>query len=88
MLIGEDDISNDVITLGTCFFFNVCLHSRLFPLHTDWQKCDISVDGKPQGNWRWNSIPEMYLQGLLPFPAPPPECSVELARRLSTRKGS
>ena len=27
MLIGGDDISNDVITLGACFhaFFNVCL---------------------------------------------------------------
>ena len=26
MLIGEDDISNDVITLGTCFsmFVNIC----------------------------------------------------------------
>ena len=33
MLIGVDDISNDVITLSACFhvFFNVCLHSRLFP---------------------------------------------------------
>ena len=30
MLIGVDDISNEVITLGACFhvFFNVCLHSR------------------------------------------------------------
>ena len=29
MLIGGDDISNDVTTLGTCLnmFFNVCLHS-------------------------------------------------------------
>ena len=30
MLIGGDDISNDVITLGT--FFNVCFHSRSFSL--------------------------------------------------------
>jgi len=32
MLIGGDDISNDVITLGACFhvFFNVSLHSRSF----------------------------------------------------------
>ena len=30
MLIGGDDISNDVITLGACFhvFFNVSLYSR------------------------------------------------------------
>ena len=27
MLIGRDDISNDIITLGT-LFFNVCLHSH------------------------------------------------------------
>ena len=28
MLIGEDDISNDIITLGPCFHvvFDVCLH--------------------------------------------------------------
>ena len=32
MLIGGDDISNDVITFGVCFhvFFNVSLHSRSF----------------------------------------------------------
>ena len=36
-------------------FFNVCLHSRLFPLRADWRKSDSSVDGEPQGNWRWNS---------------------------------
>ena len=36
-------------------FFNVCLHSCLFPLHTDWLKFGSPVDGMPQGNWRWNS---------------------------------
>ena len=54
MLIGGDDISNDVITLGTCFSMLV-LHSRSFPLRADWRKSDSSVDGEPQGNWRWNS---------------------------------
>ena len=54
MLIGGDDISNDVITLGTCFSMFV-LHSRSFPLHADWRKSDSSVDGEPQGNWRRNS---------------------------------
>ena len=34
---------------------NVSLHSRSFPLRTDWRKSDISVDGEPQGNWRRNS---------------------------------
>ena len=38
-------------------FFNVCLHSRLFPLCADWRKSNCSVDGEPQGNWRWNSSP-------------------------------
>ena len=57
MLIGGDHISNDVITIGTWFhaFFNVCLHSRSFPLRADWRISDSSVDGEPQGNWRRNS---------------------------------
>ena len=48
MLIGGDDISNDVITLGMYF-------SRSFLHRADWQKSDSSVDREPQGNWRWNS---------------------------------
>ena len=57
ILIEGNDISNDVITLGACFhvFFNVCLHSRSFPLRADWPKSDSSINGEPQGNWRWNS---------------------------------
>ena len=49
MLIGGDDIKNDVTTLGACFymFFNVCLLLRLFPLRADWWKSDSSVDGEP-----------------------------------------
>ena len=54
MLIGGDDVSYDVITPWHVFF-NVCLHSRSFPLLADWRKSDSSVDGEPQGNWRWNS---------------------------------
>ena len=57
MWIGEDEISNDVITLGMCLhvFFNVCLHSRSFLLLADWRKSDSFVDGESQGNWRRNS---------------------------------
>ena len=46
MLIGGDDISNDVNTLGTCchVFFNVCLHSRSFPLRADRRKSNSTVD--------------------------------------------
>ena len=41
-------------------FFNVCLHSHLFPLRADCRKFGSSVDGERQGNWKWNSklIPE------------------------------
>ena len=53
ILIGGDDISNDVITPGTCF--SMFLHSRSFLLLGDWRKSDSSVDGEPQGNRRWNS---------------------------------
>ena len=57
MLIGGDDISNDVITLCICLhvFFNVCLHPRSFPLRADWRKFDSSVDGEPLRNLRPNS---------------------------------
>ena len=43
-------------SLPLTLFFNVCLHSRSFPLPDDWQKSDSSVDWEPQVNWRWNLI--------------------------------
>ena len=49
MLVGGDDVSNDIIT--PVFF----LHQRSFPLRADWRKLDSSVDGEPQEHWRWNS---------------------------------
>ena len=51
MLIGGDDIRNDVITLGTCFSMFVDIGARF----ADWQESDCSVDGGPKGHWRWNS---------------------------------
>ena len=60
-------------------FFNVCLHSRSFPLRADWRKFDSSVDKEPQGIGGGIHIPETELQALLPFPAPPPERPRELA---------
>ena len=48
MLIGGDDISNDVITLGTCF-------SMFVYIRADWRKSDSSVNQEPKGKWRWNS---------------------------------
>ena len=54
MLIGGDDISNDVIALGLCshVFFNVCFHSPSFPLCSDWQKSNSLVDREPQRKFR------------------------------------
>ena len=84
MLIGGDDISNDVITLGVCFhvFSNASLHSPSFPLRADWRKTESSVNGEPQGTWRWNS----NFRDVVPFPAPPPEHPGELARRLVSQR--
>ena len=45
MPIGGYDISNGVITLGTC-----CSHSHSFLLRANWRKTDSLVDGEPQGN--------------------------------------
>ena len=53
-LIGRDEISNDIITLGTSYL-NVCLNLHSFQLHADWRKSDSSVNGELQGNCRWNS---------------------------------
>ena len=71
MLIGRDDTSNDIITLSIWFFFNGCLHS-LVPLCADRQKSDSSVDGEPQGNWRWNSNSRDVVASCPPFSCPAP----------------
>ena len=52
--LGEMTLVMTSLPLAS-MFFNVCLHSRLFPLHSDWRKSDSSVDGEPQGNHRRNS---------------------------------
>ena len=69
-------------------FFKVRLHSRSFLLRADWWKSDSLVDEEPQGNWRWNSnSSDIVAIALLPFPALPPECPGELARRIVLQKG-
>ena len=51
MLIGGDDISNDITTIGTCFSMFVYIpDSHLFPLYINWRKSDSSVDREPQRN--------------------------------------
>ena len=44
MLIGGDDISNDVMTIGTCF---LCLFTFALVSFEP-------IGGEPQGKWRWN----------------------------------
>ena len=80
MLIGGADISDDVITLGTCFSMFVYIRARIrFALiggNLTAQSTGIhrGIGGKIQ-------IPERQLQALLLFPAPPPERPGEPARR-------
>ena len=61
---NANDISNDVITLGTYEFFTVCLHLRSFLLHADWRKSDSSVNRGVRG--------ELEVE-FNPFPVLPPE---------------
>ena len=65
-------------------FFNVCLHSRSSLLRADWGKSDSSVDGEPQGNWRWNSNSTDVVASSPTFSHPAPRPPGELARRLMT----
>ena len=50
MLIGGDDISNDVITLDTCF-------SMFVYIRADWRKSDSSVEFKFQRR-SWKERPQ------------------------------
>ena len=56
MLIGRDDIRNDVITLGMCFsmFVYICAHFHF----ADWHKSDSSVDESHRGIGGGIQIPE------------------------------
>ena len=79
MLIGGDDISDDVITLGRCF--SMFVHIRI--------RFHLALIGRnlaAQSTWSYrgigggNQISEMQLQALLPFSALWPGCPGELAR--------
>ena len=70
MLIGGNDISNDVITLAR---FRFTLIGR---------NLTAQSTGSHTGIGGGIQIPETYLQALLPFPAPAPERPGELAPRL------
>ena len=55
MLMGGDDISNDVITFLTCFSVFVYIFHTCFYFRANWLRSDSSFSGEPQGNWRWKS---------------------------------
>ena len=71
-------------SLALARVFHGFLHSRSFPYRADWRKSDSSVDGEPQGNWRWNSNSRERRSCKLSHP---PERTVELVRRLSANSG-
>ena len=81
MLIGGDDISNDVITLSTCFSMFVHIRVR-FRCELIGGNLTAQSTGSHRGIGGRIQIPETLLQALLPFPAAPPERPGELARRL------
>jgi len=76
MLIGGDDIGNNVITPGTCF-------SMFAYIRADWRKSDSPVDGEPQGNWRRNSNSRDVVACSPSFSCPAARVPGELAPRLS-----
>jgi len=81
MLIGGDDISNDVITLARHFsiFAYICARFRFALIGGN---LTAQSTGIHRGIGRGIQIPETELQALLPFPALPPEHPGDLARRL------
>ena len=78
MLIGGGDI---IPLIGACRVI-VCLHLHTFPPRADWRKSEGTVDGEPQGNWRWNSNSLDVVASSPSFSCPPPERPGELSRRL------
>ena len=91
MLIGRDDISNDIITLGVCFHLSFqCLvsgksDSSVLSFREEnnltliSRKSDSSVDGEPQGNRTWNSNSRDVVVSSPPYSPPTPR---DLAHRL------
>ena len=77
MLIGRDDIWNDVISLSMFVYIRARFCCALIGrnLRAQWTGSHGGIEGGIQ-------IPQTQLQGLLPFPAPPPERPGQLARRL------
>ena len=81
MLIGGDDISDDVITLGTCFSMFVYIRTR-FCFALIGRNLTAQLTWSHRGIGGGIKIPETWLQALLPFPALLPEHPRELSCRL------
>ena len=81
MLIGGDGISNDVITLGTCFSMFVYIYAR-FSFVLIGGNLTAQSTRSQSGIGGGIQTPETKLQALLPFPTWPPERLGEIARRL------
>ena len=78
MLIDGEDISNDVIILGTCFSMFVYIRAR-FCFALTGGNLTVQSTGSHRGIGGGIQIPGTWLQALLPFPAPPLERPGELA---------
>ena len=79
MLIGRDDISNDIITLGASFhlFFNVCCIRAGFHFMLIGGNLTTQSTGSYRGIGGRIQISEMQLQAVLPLPAPRCQSALE-----------
>ena len=80
MLIGRDDISNDVITLGTSFSIFVYIRVRFRFALTGRNLTAQSTT--VTGNWMWNSNFRGVVEGSPTFSCPAARAPGELACRL------
>lgn len=72
MLISEDDISNDITTLGTRFSMFVYIHSCF---------CFALIGGKLSAQSMGTATGGLEVEFKFLFPPPLPELTGELARR-------
>ena len=87
MLIGGDDIRNDVIALSTCISMLVYIRVR-FRFALIGGNVAAQSTGSHRGIGGGIQIPRMQLQALLPFLTLLPDRPKELARRLMTPQQS
>ena len=78
-MTGGDASSNDVITFSMFVYIRARFRFALID-----GNLTAPSTGSHRGIGSGIQIPEMQLQALLPFPAPPPERSGEFAPRLFT----